>query len=649
MSLDKGIDIEPVIGLANDYTFIDYIKSKIKREYIMSQKITVVIPFYEKINELRLVVEALSYQTIPLQYIEIIICDDGSSDSTFFELISLRNKYIKTFGQFQVLTQEKRGFGLSRARNMGMIHATNPYIVIIDCDIVPLSNMLEKHIENLVVSDKVLSVGFRSDMDFSNIEPDAIHQLTATDIPKDKLDWRIKRVFSQKSTEINFRLGDTYWLLASGGNIAFHKYIINNGFLFDESFDSWGGEDTEWGYRLYKAGFYFYPALDAKAYHINGLDGFQSNRDEGRKKSIAILKDKCPKVDCSFSSNPDASIPLVSFFITCYNRALYIKEALLSLKSFYWSYEILLIDDGSTDDSIKEALSVEGVKLKVISNPHLGIAHAYSEAIKQASGEFLIQIDSDDFLLPQGFIEIKNMIALMFDKPIGLLYGSYNKYDQNGNYLDIGWRFPYSKRNMNLFGGMFVHPIRICRRRELSRMHPIDTSLKAAVDYDMYSKVLEVSYGAFMDKNFYCYRQHPGNLSKALSQEQSTNVPSIVKDRLDRMGALSYVNIDMLTKHFCLTQHKSDPSFKIPASTKHLGLTLLAKNILDENKPSIESLISPDVIYIDKHQSFVTYNHNDKNEIVDASVRQIGLFSELKEISPNIQVVSYLLLQPYNE
>ena len=643
MSMDKGIGIEPVIGFANDYKFVDYIKAKIPRNLVLSQKVSVIIPFYERIEEITLVLKSLVNQTLPPQNIDVLICDDGSSDATLSELFRLRQSYVNLFRDIQILTQEKDGFGLTRARNMGMREAYTDYIVIIDCDILPMFDMLEKHLQNLLVSDKVLSIGFRTNKNFKGVSADNLEILLDTPIPKEKLDWRIPHFFRDEQFETTFKLGDTYWMVASGGNIGFHRNVMDQGFLFDESFKTWGCEDTEWGYRLYKAGFYFYPAFDATAYHIEGLQGFQAPREEGRKISMEILKDKCPKIDCSFATHPKASVPLVTFFVTCFNRSAYIKDTLNSIKKFYWSYEVLLIDDGSTDDSVKQALSVEGVNLKVISTPHRGIAYAYAEAIKHAKGEFIIQIDSDDFFNPSGFVEIKNMIAQMFDKPVGLLYGSYSKYKQDGSYLEEGWRFPYSKRNMNLFGGMFVHPTRICRKRELSRMDSLNLELKAAVDYDMYSKVLEISYGAFLDSNFYCYRQHTSNLSKELSQEQSSSVSIIVRDRLSRMGALSYVNIEMLTKHFCLTQHKTNPNTKIYASTRHLGLTSTALEILIAYRPTIDMLVSPEVFLVDKHQSFITYQHEGQTHVVDASVRQIGLFKDLQKVSPSIRIKSYLL------
>src|SRR5215217_62523 len=92
--------------------------------------------------------------------------------------------------------------------------------------------------------------------------------------------------------------------------------------------------------------------------------------------------------------------PLVSVVIPCYNQAHFLKEAIESvLKQSYAHYEIVVVDDGSTDETSEVASSYEGVRL--IRQENRGLAEARNTGIKHSEGDFLVFLDADDRLLPE--------------------------------------------------------------------------------------------------------------------------------------------------------------------------------------------------------------------------------------------------------
>ena len=87
--------------------------------------------------------------------------------------------------------------------------------------------------------------------------------------------------------------------------------------------------------------------------------------------------------------------PLVSIIMPTYNRAEYIMEALNSIKrQTFKDYEIIVVDDGSTDNTKEIAAACEGIRY--ICLDHGGIARARNTAVKAAKGKWIAFLDSDD-------------------------------------------------------------------------------------------------------------------------------------------------------------------------------------------------------------------------------------------------------------
>ena len=91
-----------------------------------------------------------------------------------------------------------------------------------------------------------------------------------------------------------------------------------------------------------------------------------------------------------------------SFIIPVYNTAEYLDECVQSILSqSYNDYEIILVDDGSNDGSgqMCDKYSEEFSRIKVIHQKNAGLSVARNTGIKNASGEYFILADSDDFCL----------------------------------------------------------------------------------------------------------------------------------------------------------------------------------------------------------------------------------------------------------
>ena len=95
--------------------------------------------------------------------------------------------------------------------------------------------------------------------------------------------------------------------------------------------------------------------------------------------------------------------PLVSVIVPLYNAAPFIGEALESaLASTYRPLEVVVVDDGSTDNSLKVAQDIAKryPEIKVLHQPNAGVSAARNHAIREAKGTFILPLDADDTISP---------------------------------------------------------------------------------------------------------------------------------------------------------------------------------------------------------------------------------------------------------
>lgn len=136
--------------------------------------------------------------------------------------------------------------------------------------------------------------------------------------------------------------------------------------------------------------------------------------------------------------------PLISIIIPVYNVRKYLAGCLDSaLAQNYDNYEIILIDDGSTDDSGKicDQYARRNKKITTVSHQkNHGLSHARNEGIKRAKGEYIMFLDSDDEITPDCLTYLHNLIkrhrTKMAITPINEVYRNHIK-NQGATYKEI--------------------------------------------------------------------------------------------------------------------------------------------------------------------------------------------------------------------
>src|SRR5262245_48924076 len=126
--------------------------------------------------------------------------------------------------------------------------------------------------------------------------------------------------------------------------------------------------------------------------------------------------------------NPHNS-PLVSIVIPCFKQGHFLGEAIESvLNQSYPNHEIIVIDDGSPDNTSQVASHYAGVRL--IRQENQGLSAARNRGISESHGEFLVCLDADDRLLPGA---LESGLTCMSERPESeLVFGRYRGIEADG-------------------------------------------------------------------------------------------------------------------------------------------------------------------------------------------------------------------------
>jgi len=536
--------LPPIEGLGQDYTFIQKkVEQAVQNKIYYHKGVSVVIPVYNRKAILEKTLAALTHQTYPADLIEIIIADDGSSDGVE-EVI----EKFKTLFDISHVKQRDEGWRASAIRNKGIKKAKYDYIILLDCDMLPAPEVAEEFMKWFHITDNVVLIGHRRFVNTDEVTSDHIMKdinkaLSLPDIASDNdivnpngfstptEDWRIglyeKTDFLKKET-LPFRV------LAAGLVGMPKKHIDDAGYL-DESFVNWGGEDGEFGFRLYQNGLYFVPLMTAVGLHQE--HPFPGSRKKHREKTIKLIEQKIPvNLYRKYKKGILYEIPKVSIYIPAYNAGKYIKQSVDSaLRQTYTDLEICICDDGSTDNTVEvlEKSYSDHPRVRWLTIPHGGIGKASNTAVKMCRGLYIGQLDADDMLLPHA---VETCVKYLDTHPdIGCVYGTYERVDESGKFIEPGYNWPKFSREI-LLNNMIVHHFRMFGKRDWSRTTGFNETYENAVDYDMYIKLSEVCKFHHINEVLYRYRINKQGTSMVKTRIQTENTHKVVKKILKKYG-----------------------------------------------------------------------------------------------------------------
>lgn len=238
----------------------------------------------------------------------------------------------------------------------------------------------------------------------------------------------------------------------------------------------------------------------------------------------------------------DLKTPLVSVIITCYNQALFLKEAIESARSQTCrDLEIIVVDDGSTDETSEIAASFP--EARYIRQSNQGLSAARNTGIRESKGRYLVFLDADDRLHPLALET--NLNGFRTHPCCALVFGAHRHISASGEAISPPKIPPvYQNYYQALLQGNFIamHAAVMYRREALEAIGNFNTALKACEDYDLYLRIAArlPLYGH--DAVVAEYRKHQTNMSKQAGLMLKTSLAVLRTQRQQAQQDSQYRN-----------------------------------------------------------------------------------------------------------
>lgn len=250
--------------------------------------------------------------------------------------------------------------------------------------------------------------------------------------------------------------------------------------------------------------------------------------------------------------------PAISVVCPTYNSSSFILRTLESVVGQgYAPFEIVVADDGSTDDTISAVRSFlndnSAIKSQVIVNPHRGPGATRNTAVRCARGEWIAFIDSDDVWLPSKLEVVAQ--AIMTHSEANFFCHSEEKIQEDGTRLLLDyWRWfdPQKPLPVQLYHRNFFSTSAVtCRRSLLSESGLFDEFLMSSQDYELWLRMSPQIKPYFIKDvlGFYCERE--GNITSSRVWSRWKNMARIAfRHRKKTTAAGSLYRLLRLTAAF---------------------------------------------------------------------------------------------------
>jgi hypothetical protein len=224
--------------------------------------------------------------------------------------------------------------------------------------------------------------------------------------------------------------------------------------------------------------------------------------------------------------------PRVSVVIPAYNNGAYLREAIASVhRQTFPVYEIIVVDDGSTDDT---AALAETLGAHVIRQANAGPAVARNTGIHAAAGEWIAFLDADDLWMEHKLE--RQMLATRQAPEIGLIFSDYLYFDERGTHQKTGfdlegevrdivrtslapglWRCDRASAGAALARKMFMFTSTVVVRRDMLLGDALfDDALRCAEDYELFLRLIVRTEVACADEALVAYRRHASSVTTDL-------------------------------------------------------------------------------------------------------------------------------------
>ena len=232
--------------------------------------------------------------------------------------------------------------------------------------------------------------------------------------------------------------------------------------------------------------------------------------------------------------------PRVTVLMTVYNGASFIRESVSSiLAQSYSDFELVVVDDASTDGSGELVAALSDSRIRLVSNDHnIGLTKSLNRGLSISSGVFVARQDADDISHADRLVL---QVAYLDANPATSVVGSwYRKIGSAGELLgerklpaepaELAWAM--------LFYCPLLHSAVMFRRADVAAVSGYDASFTYAEDYDLWSRLSRHCRLANLPRVLVDYRQSPSTMTSTIGPS-SDAVLRIACRNIEALGVRS--------------------------------------------------------------------------------------------------------------
>ncbi|MBI2027042.1 MAG: glycosyltransferase [Deltaproteobacteria bacterium] len=261
----------------------------------------------------------------------------------------------------------------------------------------------------------------------------------------------------------------------------------------------------------------------------------------------------------------------VTVYITAHNYGHFLLQSIESvLRQKYDSWELIVINDGSTDNTkgILEKFT-DHQKIKIIHQKNKGLTTSNNIATRMSQGEYLMRLDADDYLDENALLVLANILET--HPHIGLVYPDYYRIDENGEVLDIQRRKKLESE-VDVLDLPAHGACTMIRKSCLMELGGYDESIQRQDGYDLWIRFIQRFKPYNVNIPLFYYRQHGDSLT--LNKQELLATRRRIKRNFVRSNILQMPQVLAIIPVQKRTQPLPNLSFKKLAGKYLLDFTL---------------------------------------------------------------------------
>jgi glycosyltransferase involved in cell wall biosynthesis len=484
---------------------------------------------------------------------ELIFVDNGGKSGEFDDLKIFVDTYIKL----------NQNTGAYLARNLGACFAGAPILLFLEDDGIPARDCVESHLRAFDRYDVIAVRGIYAPMTkenpanrfaghyylgnkpfpiYADVEGNTSYR---ADIFYEVGGWDDEIVFGGGGVDLSRRLleiePDHRKQIYSPEPVIFHDYAKSKNHLKTKQ-----KKQEQSRRRLRRK-------------HPDYKNFFESWKKFNQRSDALIRKNGCnfeiqnkhKTLENKNDQKVSADKPRFSICIPTFNRATFLKETIQSAQNQkYDDFEIVVVDDGSTDDTEKIVKRFSSDKIRYIKKEHEGAPHTRNRCVQEASGDFVLWLDSDD-LLNSNILKIyKNVLCEYPDADI--VYCNLKSLDENGKLKRVYEYTDWYENSTGILAALYSgSPIpnggTLIRKSVFDEIGLYNEEFSRAHDFEFWTRViLAKKYKAkHVNQILYTFIIHDKNLTGEVDKNTDFSFERDIYDTLFRDEHL----IDLFPNH----------------------------------------------------------------------------------------------------